>query len=146
MAGAIESESFEEERLLNERETMTWKPREERLLKNIPDVRDSESEESEFSDTSHNESDTDGSPARAVRAHSDLEDLDGEVSSTSVAVTYPELQTAAVHEVEDWDKELEDYNPYDSWTIWRTSYMWVSLCLQILGLDCDIQGSSPKSS
>ncbi|KAM8992485.1 coordinator of PRMT5 and differentiation stimulator isoform 1-T2 [Ara ararauna] len=114
MAGAIESESFEEERLLNERETMTWKPREERLLKNIPDVRDSESEESEFSDTSHNESDTDGSPARAVRAHSDLEDLDGEVSSTSVAVTYPELQTAAVHEVEDWDKELEDYNPYDA--------------------------------
>ncbi|KAM4673404.1 uncharacterized protein AAGF69_002477 [Amazona ochrocephala] len=34
----------------------------------------------------------------------------------------------------------------DSWAIWRTSYMWVSLCLRILGLDCDIQGSSPKSS
>lgn len=27
MAGAIESESSEEERLLNERETMAWKPR-----------------------------------------------------------------------------------------------------------------------
>ncbi|XP_061233325.1 coordinator of PRMT5 and differentiation stimulator isoform X4 [Neopsephotus bourkii] len=112
MAGAIESESFEEERLQNERETMTWKPRKERLLKNIPGVLDGESEESEFSDTSHNESDTGGSPVCTGHAHSDLEDLDGELSNMSVAVTYPELQTAAAHEVEDWDKELEDYDPY----------------------------------
>ncbi|XP_061233323.1 coordinator of PRMT5 and differentiation stimulator isoform X2 [Neopsephotus bourkii] len=114
MAGAIESESFEEERLQNERETMTWKPRKERLLKNIPGVLDGESEESEFSDTSHNESDTGGSPVCTGHAHSDLEDLDGELSNMSVAVTYPELQTAAAHEVEDWDKELEDYDPYDA--------------------------------
>ncbi|XP_057274633.1 uncharacterized protein LOC130604254 [Pezoporus wallicus] len=125
MAGAIESESFEEEGLLNERETITWKPRKdkpkitgqnkaEHLLKSIPGVLDRESEEGEFSDTSHNESDTDGSPARIGHTHSDLEDLDGEGSSMSMAVTYPELQTAAVHEVEDWDKELEDCNPYDA--------------------------------
>ncbi|XP_005146243.2 coordinator of PRMT5 and differentiation stimulator [Melopsittacus undulatus] len=120
MAGAIEPESFEEERLQNERETMTWKPKivgqnkAECLLKNIPGVLDSESEEGEFSHTSHNESDTGSSPARTFHAHSDLEDLDGELSSMSVTATYPELQTAAVHEVEDWDKELEDCNPYDA--------------------------------
>ncbi|XP_030362513.1 coordinator of PRMT5 and differentiation stimulator [Strigops habroptila] len=125
MAGAIESESFKEEQLLNKRETMTWKPRKgkpemlgqnkvECLLKNMPNVPDSESEESEFSDTSHNENGIGGSPAHCVHAHADLEDLDEEVSTMSVAVTSPELQTAAVHDVEDWDKELEDYNPYDA--------------------------------
>ncbi|NWW98426.1 COPRS protein, partial [Caloenas nicobarica] len=32
------------------------------------------------------------------------------------AVTFPELQTASVYEVEDWDKELEDSecSPYDA--------------------------------
>ncbi|NXS68043.1 COPRS protein, partial [Pandion haliaetus] len=31
-------------------------------------------------------------------------------------VTFPELQTASVYEMEDWDKELEDSecNPYDA--------------------------------
>ncbi|XP_061233324.1 coordinator of PRMT5 and differentiation stimulator isoform X3 [Neopsephotus bourkii] len=124
MAGAIESESFEEERLQNERETMTWKPRKERLLKNIPGVLDGESEESEFSDTSHNESDTGGSPVCTGHAHSDLEDLDGELSNMSVAVTYPELQTAAAHEVEDWDKELEDYDPYVGVSVHTEKLLW----------------------
>ncbi|NXE75115.1 COPRS protein, partial [Cochlearius cochlearius] len=32
------------------------------------------------------------------------------------AVTFPEMQTASVYEVEDWDKELEDSecSPYDA--------------------------------
>lgn len=92
------------------------------LLKNIPGVLDSESEESELPDTSHNDSDTGGSPAHVVHTRSDLEDLDGEVSSMSVAVTYPELPTAAVHEVEDWEKELEDYNPYGKYEFTGASF------------------------
>ncbi|XP_054702826.1 coordinator of PRMT5 and differentiation stimulator isoform X2 [Grus americana] len=128
MAAAIESTSFEEEQLPNERKTMTWKPRKDKpkilgqnkadecLLKNIPNVLDSESEESEFSDTSHNENDVSGSPVDSVHIHPDLEDLGGEVSSMPEAVTFPELQTASVYGVEDWDKELEDSecNPYDA--------------------------------
>lgn len=84
------------------------------LLKNIPNVLDSESEESEFSDISHNENDVSGSPVDSVHLRPDLEDLGGEVSSMPEAVTFPELQTASVYEVEDWDKELEDSecNPY----------------------------------
>ncbi|KAM6345053.1 coordinator of PRMT5 and differentiation stimulator [Alca torda] len=96
---------------------MIWKPRKECLLKNIPNVLDSESEESEFSDNSHNENDVSGSPVDCVHIHSDLEDLDGEVSSMSEAVTFPELQTASLYEAEeDWDKELEnsECNPYDA--------------------------------
>ncbi|KAM6049973.1 coordinator of PRMT5 and differentiation stimulator isoform 2-T2 [Theristicus caerulescens] len=116
MAAAIESASFEEEQLPNKRETITWKPRKECLLKNIPNVLDNESEESEFSDISHNENDVSGSPVDGVHIHPDLEDLGGEVSSMPEAVTFPELQTASVYEVEDWDKELEDSecNPYDA--------------------------------
>ncbi|XP_055582592.1 coordinator of PRMT5 and differentiation stimulator isoform X2 [Falco cherrug] len=130
MAAVIESASFDEEQLSNKRETMTWKPRKECPLKNIPSVLDSESEESEFSDTSHNEN-VSGSPVDCAHIHPDLEDLDGEVSGMPEAVTFPELQTATVYEVEDWDKELEESesNPYDSWANWRTAYLWLSLCL-----------------
>ncbi|XP_075025686.1 coordinator of PRMT5 and differentiation stimulator [Calonectris borealis] len=116
MAAAIESASLEEEQLPNKRETMTWKPRKECLLKNIPNVIDSESEESEFSDISHTENDVSVSPVDCVPIRPDPEDLGGEVSRMPEAVTSPELQTAAVYEVEDWDKELEDSecNPYDA--------------------------------
>ncbi|XP_055651348.1 coordinator of PRMT5 and differentiation stimulator isoform X1 [Falco peregrinus] len=115
MAAVIESASFDEEQLSNKIETMTWKPRKECPLKNIPSVLDSESEESEFSDTSHNEN-VSGSPVDCAHIHPDLEDLDGEVSGMPEAVTFPELQTATVYEVEDWDKELEESesNPYDA--------------------------------
>ncbi|KAM9639683.1 coordinator of PRMT5 and differentiation stimulator isoform 1-T3 [Morphnus guianensis] len=116
MAAAIESPSFEEEQLPNKRETMTWKPRKECLRKNIPHVLDSESEESEFSDTSHNENDVSDSPVDCVDIRPDLEDLGGEVCSMPEGVTFPEQQTVSVYEVEDWDKELEDSecNPYDA--------------------------------
>ncbi|XP_061867155.1 coordinator of PRMT5 and differentiation stimulator [Colius striatus] len=109
MAAAIDSISFDEEQLPNKRETMTWKPQKEYLLKNIPNVLDSEFEESEFSDTCHDEGDVSGFPFDS----GDLEDLDGEVSSMPVAVTFSKLQTSS--ELEDWDKELEDSecSPYD---------------------------------
>ncbi|XP_074745299.1 coordinator of PRMT5 and differentiation stimulator isoform X2 [Strix uralensis] len=131
MAAATEPTSFEKEQLPIKRETMTWKPRKEWLLKNIPNVLDSESEESEFSGISHNENDVSGSPVDSVHLHPDLEDLGGEDSSMPEAVTFPKLQTASVYEVEDWDKELGDSecNPYDSWATWRTDYLWLSLCL-----------------
>ncbi|XP_076209862.1 coordinator of PRMT5 and differentiation stimulator isoform X1 [Aptenodytes patagonicus] len=124
MAAAIESANFEEEQLPNKRETMTWRPRKECLLKNIPNVLDSESEESEFSDISHNENDVSGSPVDCVHLRPDLEDLGGEVSSMPEAVTFPELQTASVYEVEDWDKELEDSecNPYDAGDLYCGSF------------------------
>ncbi|XP_009875106.1 PREDICTED: coordinator of PRMT5 and differentiation stimulator [Apaloderma vittatum] len=128
MAAAMESTSFEEELLPNKRETMTWKPRkgkrkvlgqsiaDECLLKNVPNVLDSESEGSEFSDISHNDNDVSGSPGDSVHMRPDLEDVSGDSSSMPEAVTFPKLQTAAVHEAEDWDKELEDseYDPYDA--------------------------------
>lgn len=84
------------------------------MRKSIPNVLDSESEESEFSDTSHNENDVSGSPVDCVDTHPDLEDLGGEVCSMPETVTFPEQQTVSVFEVEDWDKELEDSecNPY----------------------------------
>ncbi|XP_009878543.1 PREDICTED: coordinator of PRMT5 and differentiation stimulator [Charadrius vociferus] len=126
---AIESASFEEEQLPNKRETMIWKPRKGKpklleqnkadkcLLKNIPNVLDSESEESEFSDISHNENDLSGSPVDCDHIRPDLEDLDGEVTGMPEAITFPEVQTASVYEAEeDWDKELEysECNPYDA--------------------------------
>lgn len=84
------------------------------LLKGISNVPDSESEESEFYDVSRNKSDGSDPPADWAHVHPDLEDLDGEVSSMLEAVTFAELQTASVSEVEDWDKELEDFecSPY----------------------------------
>ncbi|XP_074778322.1 coordinator of PRMT5 and differentiation stimulator-like [Athene noctua] len=120
MAAAIEPTSFEEEQLPNKRETMTWKPRKEWLLKNIPNVLDSESEESEFSGVSQNEN-VSGSP---VDLYPDLEDLGGEDSSMPEAVTFPELQTASVYEVEDWDEELGDSecNPYDPGDLYCGSF------------------------
>ncbi|XP_014806199.1 PREDICTED: coordinator of PRMT5 and differentiation stimulator [Calidris pugnax] len=136
MAAAIESASFEEEQLPNKRESMIWKPRKECLLKNIPNVLDSEPEESEFSDISQNENDVSGSPVDCVRIHSDLEDLDDDVSGMPEAVTFLELQTASVYKIEeDWDKELEESecNPYDAGDLYcgsfqennlLTSYSW----------------------
>nr|XP_021144110.1 coordinator of PRMT5 and differentiation stimulator isoform X4 [Columba livia] len=108
MAAAAESASFEEEHVPNK------KPRKECLLKGISNVPDSESEESEFYDVSRNKSDGSDPPADWAHVHPDLEDLDGEVSSMLEAVTFAELQTASVSEVEDWDKELEDFecSPY----------------------------------
>lgn len=86
----------------------------EYLLKNIPYILHNECEEGEFSDTSQNENDVSGSPIDYYDLHSDVEDLNGEVSTVSEAETFPVLQAAAVYEAEDWDKELEDSecNPY----------------------------------
>ncbi|XP_069728604.1 coordinator of PRMT5 and differentiation stimulator isoform X2 [Phaenicophaeus curvirostris] len=109
MAAVVESASFEEERLPNERETVAWKPRKECLLKNIPNTLDRKSEESEFSAVSHNGDDVSDSPVDYVYIHPDLQDVGGDVSSTSEAVASPEPQTASAFEVEDWDKELEEF-------------------------------------
>lgn len=80
----------------------------EYLLKSLPNVRDSESEESELSDTSHNENDVSDSPVDGVDSPPDLDYWGSIVSSVPDAITFPELQTASVYEVEDWDKELEE--------------------------------------
>lgn len=94
------------------------------LLKNIPNVLDSESEESEFSDIFHNENDVSGSPVDCFHIRFDLEDLDGEVAGMPEAITFPELQTASVYEAEDWDKELEDSecNPYGEYKFTCASF------------------------
>ncbi|XP_008935867.1 PREDICTED: coordinator of PRMT5 and differentiation stimulator [Merops nubicus] len=128
MASATESTNCEEKQLPNKRETMTWKPRkgklkivgqnkaDEYLLKNIPKALDSESEEGEFSDSSHNESNDLGSSVDCVHTCADGEDFDSEASSVPETVAFPELQPAPVHEPEDWDKELEESgcSPYDA--------------------------------
>ncbi|XP_071619998.1 coordinator of PRMT5 and differentiation stimulator isoform X2 [Heliangelus exortis] len=116
MAPTIESARFEEEQLPNERKTMTWKLRKECLLKDIPDVLDSESEESELSDSSHNEGECSASPVQCDNLHPDLEDLVAEISGMPEAVTSPEPKAMSAYEVEDWDKELEDSecDPYDA--------------------------------
>ncbi|XP_010001077.1 PREDICTED: coordinator of PRMT5 and differentiation stimulator [Chaetura pelagica] len=117
---AIESASFEEKQLSNGRKTMIWKPRKGKpkilgqkwLLKNVPGVLDSESED-EFSDTSHSENDVSASPSECADTHPDPEDLGGEISRKPAAVTFLEQQPASGFEVEDWDEELE-CDPYDA--------------------------------
>ncbi|XP_064378761.1 coordinator of PRMT5 and differentiation stimulator isoform X3 [Dromaius novaehollandiae] len=114
MAAAVGYARLEEEQLPGQGGTATWKPRKECLPKNIPNIADSEAQESEFSDISHYEKDVSGSSVESAHFCSDLEDWDGEASSVPGAAVFPELQTAAEYEVEDWDKELEDseFNPY----------------------------------
>nr|XP_025954869.1 coordinator of PRMT5 and differentiation stimulator [Dromaius novaehollandiae] len=116
MAAAVGYARLEEKQLPSQGGTATWKPRKECLPKNIPNIADSEAQESEFSDISHYEKDVSGSSVESAHFCSDLEDWDGEASSVPGAAVFPELQTAAEYEVEDWDKELEDseFNPYDA--------------------------------
>ncbi|XP_039246098.1 coordinator of PRMT5 and differentiation stimulator isoform X2 [Pipra filicauda] len=111
MAGAVDATKCEEKQLPNKRETMIWKPRKECLLDNIPNVPDSKSEESEASDASHSEGDDSVSPDDWYNVHFYLDEGDDEVSSIPDS---PKLQSASEHEVEDWDKELEEsaYGPY----------------------------------
>ncbi|XP_064532143.1 coordinator of PRMT5 and differentiation stimulator isoform X5 [Pseudopipra pipra] len=121
MAGAVDATNCEEEQLPNKRETMIWKPRKECLLDNISNMPDSKSEESEASDASHSEGDDSVSPDDWYKVHFYLDEEEDEVSSIPDS---PQLQSASEHEVEDWDKELEEsaYGPYalapggaDSW-------------------------------
>ncbi|KAI6075710.1 Coordinator of PRMT5 and differentiation stimulator isoform X2 [Aix galericulata] len=128
MAASLERTTFEEKRLPDDREAKNSEPRKvnpvilgqtkvgECLRKNIPHVLNSDSEESEFSDTSSYEDDVSRSPASYHYVQPDLEELDGEISNMLESVTSPEQQTASVYEVEDWDKELEESesNPYES--------------------------------
>ncbi|XP_068511107.1 coordinator of PRMT5 and differentiation stimulator isoform X1 [Anas acuta] len=135
MAASLERTTFEEEQLPDEREAKNWKPRkvnpiilgqtkaDECLRKNIPRVLDSDSEESEFSDTSSYEDDVGRSPA-GYHVLPDLEDLNCEISNMLENVTSPEQQSASVYEVEDWDKELEESesNPYDAGDLYCGSF------------------------
>ncbi|XP_017667612.1 PREDICTED: coordinator of PRMT5 and differentiation stimulator isoform X3 [Lepidothrix coronata] len=109
MAGAVDATNCEEKQLPNKRETMIWKPRKECLLDNISNVPDSKSEESEASDAPHSEGDHSVSPDDWYNVH----EGDGVVSSIPDS---PKLQSASEHEVEDWDKELEESacGPYDA--------------------------------
>ncbi|XP_064532134.1 coordinator of PRMT5 and differentiation stimulator isoform X2 [Pseudopipra pipra] len=111
MAGAVDATNCEEEQLPNKRETMIWKPRKECLLDNISNMPDSKSEESEASDASHSEGDDSVSPDDWYKVHFYLDEEEDEVSSIPDS---PQLQSASEHEVEDWDKELEEsaYGPY----------------------------------
>nr|XP_021122992.1 coordinator of PRMT5 and differentiation stimulator isoform X2 [Anas platyrhynchos]XP_038021432.1 coordinator of PRMT5 and differentiation stimulator isoform X2 [Anas platyrhynchos]XP_038021433.1 coordinator of PRMT5 and differentiation stimulator isoform X2 [Anas platyrhynchos] len=135
MAASLERTTFEEEQLPDEREAKNWKPRkvnpiilgqtkaDECLRKNIPRVLDSDSEESEFSDTSSYEDDV-GRSSAGYHVLPDLEDLNCEISNMLENVTSPEQQSASVYEVEDWDKELEESesNPYDAGDLYCGSF------------------------
>ncbi|XP_066421992.1 coordinator of PRMT5 and differentiation stimulator [Molothrus aeneus] len=93
---------------------MIWKPRKECLLQNIPNVPDGKSEESEFASTSPNEGDVSGSTDEGwYNIYADLDVWDNEVSNVPESSGQ---QDASEHEVEDWDKELEESasGPYDA--------------------------------
>lgn len=89
----------------------------------------SDSEESEFSDTSSYEDDVSQSPAGYHYVPPDLEELNGDISNMLESVTSPEQQTASVYEVEDWDKELEESesNPYGEYKFTCASFEYVEL-------------------
>lgn len=98
------------------------------LRKNIPRVLDSDSEESEFSDTSSYEDDV-GRSSAGYHVLPDLEDLNCEISNMLENVTSPEQQSASVYEVEDWDKELEESesNPYGEYKFTCASFKYVEV-------------------
>ncbi|XP_030089677.1 coordinator of PRMT5 and differentiation stimulator [Serinus canaria] len=114
MAAASEAAKSEGKQLPNKTETMIWKPRQECLLQNIPNVPDGKSGESEFASTSPNEGDASGSTDEGwYNIYADLDVWDSEASNVPKSSGQ---QDASEHEVEDWDKELEESasGPYDA--------------------------------
>ncbi|XP_039937738.1 coordinator of PRMT5 and differentiation stimulator isoform X2 [Hirundo rustica] len=114
MAAASEAANSEGKQLPNKTETVIWKPRKECLLQNIPNVPDGTSEESVSASTSPNEGDVSGSTDEGwYNIYADLDVWDSEVSNIPESSVQ---QDVSEHEVEDWDKELEEstYGPYDA--------------------------------
>ncbi|XP_039937739.1 coordinator of PRMT5 and differentiation stimulator isoform X3 [Hirundo rustica] len=112
MAAASEAANSEGKQLPNKTETVIWKPRKECLLQNIPNVPDGTSEESVSASTSPNEGDVSGSTDEGwYNIYADLDVWDSEVSNIPESSVQ---QDVSEHEVEDWDKELEEstYGPY----------------------------------
>ncbi|XP_009071928.1 PREDICTED: coordinator of PRMT5 and differentiation stimulator [Acanthisitta chloris] len=107
MDAAVGAENREEKQLPSQRGTVSCKPRKECLQKNC---------KSEESATSDNESHGSDSPGAWSNTQSALEEWEEDVSSTPEAVPAPQPDTAPVHEVEDWDRELEEAacSPYDA--------------------------------
>ncbi|XP_023794516.1 coordinator of PRMT5 and differentiation stimulator isoform X4 [Cyanistes caeruleus] len=104
----------EEKLLPNKTEIVVWKPRKECLQQNIPNVPDGKSEESESASTSPSEGDVSGSTDEGwYNIYADLDVWDNEVSSIPESSGQ---QDASEHEVEDWDRELEEFTcgPYDA--------------------------------
>ncbi|XP_023794515.1 coordinator of PRMT5 and differentiation stimulator isoform X3 [Cyanistes caeruleus] len=102
----------EEKLLPNKTEIVVWKPRKECLQQNIPNVPDGKSEESESASTSPSEGDVSGSTDEGwYNIYADLDVWDNEVSSIPESSGQ---QDASEHEVEDWDRELEEFTcgPY----------------------------------
>ncbi|XP_005490515.2 coordinator of PRMT5 and differentiation stimulator [Zonotrichia albicollis] len=114
MAAASEAANSEGKQLPNKTDMMIWKSRKECVLQNIPNVPDGNSEESESASTSPNEGDISGSTDGGwCNIYTDLDVWDGEVSNVPKSSGQ---QDASEHEVEDWDKELEEAasGPYDA--------------------------------
>ncbi|XP_072792999.1 coordinator of PRMT5 and differentiation stimulator isoform X2 [Taeniopygia guttata] len=106
MAAASGTATSEGKQLPSKRETMVWKPRKECFLQNIPNVPDGKSEESESTSTAPNEDDVSGSTDEGwYNIYADLDVWDSEVSNVPESSGQ---QDASEHEVEDWDKELEE--------------------------------------
>ncbi|XP_025902582.1 coordinator of PRMT5 and differentiation stimulator [Nothoprocta perdicaria] len=116
MAAVVGCVPLEEEQGPSDGGAATWAPGRECFPKNIANVAESGAQDDEFSDISHSEEDVSEFAVESINSWSDLEESEGEASSVSQAAAFPELQTAADYEVEDWDKELEDseLNPYDA--------------------------------
>lgn len=95
-------------------------------MKNIPNVPDGKSEESESASTSPNEGDVSGSTDDGwYNIYGALDVWDSEVSNISES---PGQQDASEYEVEDWDKELEESTcgPYGEYTFTCASFeFWI---------------------
>lgn len=95
-------------------------------MKNIPNVPDSKSEESESASTSPNEGDVSSSTDDGwYNIYGALDVWDSEVSNIPES---PGQQDASEYEVEDWDKELEESTcgPYGEYTFTCASFeFWI---------------------
>ncbi|XP_056361932.1 coordinator of PRMT5 and differentiation stimulator [Oenanthe melanoleuca] len=114
MAAASEAANSDGKQLPNKKGTMIWESRKECLLQNIPPVLHGKSEESPSASTSCHEGDVSGSTDEGwCNIYAGLDVWNSEVSNIPESSGQ---QDASPHEVEDWDKELEeaDCSPYDA--------------------------------
>lgn len=106
------------------------------MLQNIPNVPDGKSEESASASTSPNEDDVSGSTDEGwYNIFADLDVWDSESSGQ---------QDTSEHEVEDWDKELEECTrgPYGEYIFTYASFEFWIVGDRCFAGECSILGSN----
>lgn len=112
------------------------------MLQNIPDVPDGKSEENGSASPSPNEDDVSGSADEGwYNIYADLDLWDSEGSNIPESSGQ---QAASEHEVEDWDKELEESSrgPYGKYTFTCASFEFWVVGGRCFAGECSILGSN----